>query len=498
MLMAQRESFYNREKRNQSPLEKGLPMGCPEVISLAKVRASSQWQRLRDDLHARFDLWLDRLQAQLPNPQEHLAAVTEAVWNLRQALTGGLCETIVAHGHVGELTRQSAPCPRCKRRVAARPLVARTVETLVGVVHVERPYFYCPSGCGGFYPLDAALGLRSGRFQPDVHQVAADVATELPYDTASTLFGRLTGISLSSERMHTLTHQAAEELTVLDVAPSREQIDQRVAQVAKGRFRRPVLVLGIDGAYVPSRPESARGRRPGQARQRARRARWRHEWREAKGFRFYLLDGDRIVHVLSWHQVQTEHDLGDALRQIKEAGLIPQETVRLCVVCDGAEWIWKHIQALFPQACQVLDYYHCAEYLHKVAKAQYVDSVRAQEWAEATLTRLYLGKVGQVLGGLRRMQPTSDEALTAIDNCWIYLQAHRGRTTYRTFRRGGYPLGSGGMESANKFICHVRLKRSGAWWYEANSNQMLALRCAKYNGTFARVFARFQRQRGEA
>ena len=88
-----------------------------------------------------------------------------------------------------------------------------------------------------------------------------------------------------------------------------------------------------------------------------------------KGFRFYLLDGDRIVHVLSWHQVQNEHDLGEALRQVKEAGLIPQETVRLCVVYDGAEWIWKHIQALFPQACQVLDYYHCAEYLHKVAKA---------------------------------------------------------------------------------------------------------------------------------
>ena len=41
---------------------------------------------------------------------------------------------------------------------------------------------------------------------------------------------------------------------------------------------------------------------------------------------------------------------------------------------------------------------------------------------------------------------------------------------------------------------HVRLKRSGAWWYEANSNQMLALRCAKYNGTLAQVFVRYQQQ----
>jgi hypothetical protein len=27
--------------------------------------------------------------------------------------------------------------------------------------------------------------------------------------------------------------------------------------------------------------------------------------------------------------------------------VIPEETVRLCVIGDGAEWIWKHVQALF-------------------------------------------------------------------------------------------------------------------------------------------------------
>ena len=85
--------------------------------------------------------------------------------------------------------------------------------------------------------------------------------------------------------------------------------------------------------------------------------------------RFSLLDGERIVHVLSWHQVHNEEQLGEALKQIKAAGLIPEDQVRLCVVCDGAEWIWKHVQALFPQARQVLDYYHCAQYLHRVAKA---------------------------------------------------------------------------------------------------------------------------------
>jgi hypothetical protein len=94
----------------------------------------------------------------------------------------------------------------------------------------------------------------------------------VPDATAAALFGDLSGRALSSERLHTMTHQAAEGLTVLDVAPSREEIERRVAVVAANRFRRPVLVLGIDGAYVPTRPESARGRRPGPGRSRAKRA----------------------------------------------------------------------------------------------------------------------------------------------------------------------------------------------------------------------------------
>jgi hypothetical protein len=469
-------------------------MGAAEVIAFEEVRARQQWDALRRQLHTRFDQWLDALEAQLPEPAPSLAQVTETVWNLRQALTGGLTETIVEHAHQGEHTRQQSRCPQCARLLTARAPVRRTVETLVGSVQLERPYFYCPVCHRGWYPLDEVLGLSPGRTQLDVQQAAVKLVTEVPYDEAQKLFGDLTGLGVGSERMHTFTNHVAEGLTVLDVAPSRDEIERRIAEVAAGRFRRPVLVLGIDGAYVPTRPESARGRRPGQGRQRARRARWQGQWRDAKGFRFYLLDGERIVQVLRWHQGQNEEQLGAALTQIKEAGVIPEERVRLCVVCDGAEWIWKHVQALFPQARQVLDYYHCAQYLHRVAKAHYGASVQALEWVEATMTRLYLGKVGRVLGGLQRMQAQSDEAQKAIANCWAYLYEHRGRTHYRQLRRGGYPLGSGGIESSNKFICPVRLKRSGAWWYEVNSNHMLALRCAKYNGTLDQAFERYQQK----
>jgi hypothetical protein len=110
------------------------------------------------------------------------------------------------------------------------------------------------------------------------------------------------------------------------------------------------------------------------------------------------------------------------------------------------------------------------------------------------MTRLFGGDAGHVIGGLKRMAAVSAVAATAMTQLIGSLHAHRPRINYGAPRRGGYPLGRGGMESANKFICHVRLKRSGAGWYEGASNQRLALRCAKDHGTFARVFARYQQQ----
>ena len=170
------------------------------------------------------------------------------MWELRQALTGGSTETLVTQAHEGERQRTQARCPRCTRGLKVPEQVGRTVETLVGPVALERPYFYCRSCRAGLSPLDAALGLVAGCQQLARHQAAAKWGTAVPDDTAQSLFGDLTGMPFGSERMHPFTTQAGAELTVLDVAPSRQEIARRIASVSAGRFRRPVWVLGMDGA----------------------------------------------------------------------------------------------------------------------------------------------------------------------------------------------------------------------------------------------------------
>src|ERR671914_103991 len=77
-----------------------------------------------------------------------------------------------------------------------------------------------------------------GHLQLDVQQAAAKTVIEMPYDEAHTFFHDLTGVRMSAERMHTRTHQVAQGLTVLEVAPSREAIEKRIAEVAAGTWRR--------------------------------------------------------------------------------------------------------------------------------------------------------------------------------------------------------------------------------------------------------------------
>jgi hypothetical protein len=142
-------------------------MGAAEIIAFEEVRASKHWDTLRQQLHERFDPWLDALETQWHEPPATLPEMTATVWNVRQQLTGGITEAIVAHVHRSEHDRTQVNCPTCDGVLRAQAFVCRTVETLVGPVQLERPYFSC-RGCregtspGEWSPLRQAASARAG------------------------------------------------------------------------------------------------------------------------------------------------------------------------------------------------------------------------------------------------------------------------------------------------------------------------------------------------
>jgi len=416
------------------------------------------------------------------SPMDSMDDISRSLFENRSDIMGQAAIALIEKrfGHL--LDQLYSHCPHCRRRIkAGAQKVKREITTLIGSVVLYRPYFYCKSCRYGFYPLDEALGLSERKIQPDVQEIEAWLTSEMPYETVSETMKRCTGIDLSNHHSHDVTNEMARDLDVLDVSPCKDEIHRRVEQASCGKFRRPILMIGLDGAYAPTRPEpSARKGKRGKG-----------EWQEVKGFRLYLLDGKRINHLISWHQIKDDKELAVDLLKIKDAGLIPEDKVRICVIGDGASWIWNRIQGIYPEAKLVLDYYHCSEYLSDLAKAQYgKGNQKAREWFEACLTRLFSNQIEQVIAGIKDMKPSSNEAMEQIKKTMRYLSNQRDKVDYGSLKRGGYHIGSGGIESSNKFIANVRLKRSGAWWYPTNANNILKLRCAKYNGTFDKIIAK--------
>ena len=236
----------------------------------------------------------------MKEPQPTWQELTEAVLALRQELTQAVTEGVFDHQHRVALEQRTAVCPWYGQAWSAHGSQERTVETLVGAVQLRRPYFYCEPCQRGTTPLDEALQLMERRKQLDVQKAAVKLTTEVPDETACERFAELTGLPLSAHTAHEVTQAVGEGLTVLDVAPSQEEVLAKIVTVGIGQPWRPILVLASDGAEVPTRPETAKGRRPGRKKVRAKRARGTGAWREAPGVRIDWLADERIVQVLSW------------------------------------------------------------------------------------------------------------------------------------------------------------------------------------------------------
>ena len=441
-------------------------------------KPSNPW---KDELFEFLNVRLDQIAEQ--SPMEKIEDITGPIFRNKSEILGQFVLGFIKKKYSHLLNQEYCNCPKCSKKLKAwNKKVKRTVESLGGRFDLYRPYFYCKDCNHGFYPLDAALGLAPSPKQYDIQDLEAWLSSELPFKTAAEAFKRCTGDALSADHMFETANRIGNHLDILDVCPTKDEIRQKIDELSKGKFRRPVMMLAIDGAHAPTRPEPSpwKGKR-GEG-----------EYKEVKGFRLYLIDTDRIVHLISWHQVQNEEEFAQGLLKIREAGLIPEDRVRLCIIGDGAPWIWIKPLEIFPKAKQVLDFYHCSEYIHAVAKAQYGKGTKqAREWIEATFTRLFYNNIDEVIRGLKIMQPVSSEAEEKITDAVRYLSKRKNQVNYGAAKRAGYHIGSGAIESANKFISHVRLKRSGAWWYITNANNILKLRCAKYNDTYDNIIRKY-------
>ena len=138
---------------------------------------------------------------------------------------------------------------------------------------------------------------------------------------------------------------------------------------------------------------------------------------------------------------------------------------------DGAAWIWDHVGGVLGErtVC-ITDWYHVMEHVWACGKTLHgQDTPETTAWVKEREALLWKGQYQQLLQKLN--EGTSPDTIHTKTSSSLgelatyHLTRQGGRLAYDGFKRAGYDIGSGRVESAaTKHVVANRMKRSGMIW----------------------------------
>ena len=186
---------------------------------------------------------------------------------------------------------------------------------------------------------------------------------------------------------------------------------------------------------------------------------------------------------------EREYDLALGVVSDK-AALICQEQPEMLTISadgvmvhsDGAVWIWNLVSHHFPDAVEIVDWYHAVEHLWEVANASYgKGSKKAKDWIKRNKARLMEDGVDRVISSIKQWQPKTQDHIKIKRENLHYFTTNANRMLYATFKLNGYYIGSGSVESACKQYGPGRLKGAGMRWKKPGIEAIAHLRSAVLN-----------------
>jgi hypothetical protein len=136
----------------------------------------------------------------------------------------------------------------------------------------------------------------------------------------------------------------------------------------------------------------------------------------------------------------------------------------------------------------ILDLFHVLEYLWAAAFAVHAEgSAEAALWVRTQLLALLRGRASQVAAAMRRsatMRALTASKRAAVDKCADYLLKYRDMLRYDQYLAAGYPIGTGVIEGACRYLVKDRMERTGARWTLDGAEAVLRLRALWTNGDF--------------
>lgn len=164
----------------------------------------------------------------------------------------------------------------------------------------------------------------------------------------------------------------------------------------------------------------------------------------------------------------------------------PKHRKTLVCLMDGEKALWDMAREWLPRAVGILDLFHVLERLWQAAHCFHAErSPEAEAFVSHRLRMLLEGKVGYVIGGLRRLRDEhnlSGEKRTRLNSAITYYENNRQHMQYDEYLAAGYPIGSGVAEGACRHLVKDRLECTGMRWTVEGAQAMLHLRAIYLNG----------------
>ncbi len=232
----------------------------------------------------------------------------------------------------------------------------------------------------------------------------------------------------------------------------------------------------VDGTGVPMAPEELEGRpgkgQAGQAKTREVKlaAFFTQTVRDAEGCP--VRDPGSTTYLGTF---ESSDQFGPRVRQAALARGLNQFK-RQAFLRDGAAWVWSTAQDYFPDALQILDFFHAEEHVSELAHLVCEDPGSASNLAVRWKALIYDSELEVMLQEAR--QETSVERSLRVDKALQYFEHNRHRMDYKKYREEGYFIGSGVVEAGCKKLIGARLKQSGMFWKQTGGGAIVVLRCA--------------------
>ena len=407
--------------------------------------------------------------AQELQAEAKMSAVERKVRRLLQEI-GRQAVTTYIQAQEAAYPASETACPHCEQQakyVRRRPT---QLWTMFGRLSVKRAYYLCAACSRGHYPLDRRLGLRPNALSAELERLAAMTGVALPFGKGQQLFADLTLVSLSDQTLAKAAQAYGRAVEQQEQAWTATAEDEDALLLQQRTAQRPLRLYGaIDATKVHTRDGAE------------------HPWRDLKVGAWFVARGQPPRSPAGQWRIQAEDityftDIGPAAEfgsLLWATGVQRQAQLarELVFLGDGADWIWQLVAEHFPQAVQILDWFHATEYLTPAAKTHLATEDDQEVWVARMKQALWDGQLDHVIDTCRQLARTAD----SNDPAWVaarYFDRNRRRMAYPLFRKQGYQIGSGTIESAAKQIGTLRMKVAGAIWNEDSARKVAKARAA--------------------